>query len=180
MAPHIPAPMTIEERRVGAFSVDSVTSSPLQIEVKFRVEVEPRRAFELVFSDISSWFTEVGGIVWDHGKSKNGPNAAGTESTRNCSFGKDALFETIVHYDAPRAYAYRIDMEQSTASFPVKDQLAIFVVEPATNGGSNVTWRQYYRKKFHPLALVINFMLKQKIMRKNIKNLLQQHGGYFL
>ena len=78
------------------------------------------------------------------------------------------------------AYAYAVDMEKSTASFPVKDPLGVFLVESIGTNKSIVTWRQYFNKKFHPAALVIRPMVRNMLMKRNMNNLIKKHGGKFL
>ena len=172
--------LAVSERRIGDFRVDSVTSGRLQIEVKFALRGPQEKAFELVLKDLGSWFKEIGNISWNHERSDKGPNALGPKSTRVCEFGKDTLYEEIAFYDPPHAYAYRIDMVRSTAKFPLKDHLGVFIVERGSGGESLITWRQYFKKKFGPAAPMINFMLERQLMRKNLKTLIKQYGGRFL
>jgi len=114
----------------------------LQIEVSIELNVSQERAFELVFSDLEGWFKEVEGVVWDHKNSSNGAQSGGQDSTRVCGFVGKQLFETIAYYDAPNAYAYVVDMEKSTASFPVKNPLGCFWcnLPGQTNPASQRRW----------------------------------------
>ncbi len=180
-ATNTPAFFPVKERHFGGFSVDSVTPSPLQIEVSIELNVPQEKAFELVFSGLDSWFTQVSDVVWDHKNSSNGADKGGQNSTRICGFDGKQLFETIAFYDAPNGYAYVVDMEKSTASFPVKNPLGVFLVRSVGPDKSVVTWRQYFNKKLHPAALVIKPIIKNMMMKKNMKNgLIDVYGGRFI
>ena len=171
--------LAISERRIGDFEVDSVTSAPLKIDVKFAIRVPQEKAFELVLRDLGSWFKEIGNISWNHERSDEGPDAVGARSSRVCEFGKDTLYEDIKFYDPPHAYAYRIDTVRSTAKFPIKDHLGVFIVERGSGDESVITWRTYFNGK-GPAAPLITFVLKRKVIRKNLKTLIKQYGGRFL
>lgn len=171
----------VQERQIGNFSVDSVTSAPLQIEVSVELNISQEKAFELVFADLESWTKEISDIVWNNEKSTNGPDLRGLNSTRVCGFDGKQLFETIAFYDAPNAYGYVIDLTKSTATFPVKDPLGIFLVEAVSPNKSIVTWRQYFNKRFHPLALIIKPMVRNMLMKRNMKKgLIDKFGGRFV
>ena len=180
-ATNILSTFPVPERKIGTFSVDSVTDAPLQVEVSFELNLPQQEAFELMFSGIDSWFKQVSGVKWDHQNSSNGPDSGGANSTRTCGFDGKKLFETIAFYDAPNAYGYVIDMDKSTASFPVKDPLGVFLIQAVGSDKSIVTWRQYFNKKLHPLALVIKLMMKSVLMKKNIQmGLIDVYGGRFI
>jgi len=173
-----PTPFPVQERRIGSFSVDSVTNAPLQIEVSVEVNLPQEKAFELVFTGLESWAKEITNIDWNNTNSSLGTDQAGLNSTRVCGFDGKQLFETIVFFNAPNAYGYVIDLAKSSAKFPVKDPLGVFLVKAVGPNKSIVTWRQYFNKKFHPLALVIKPMMKNVIMKKNMKNgLVKIYGG---
>jgi len=172
--------LPILERNIGKFSVDSVTSAPLQIEVKLKLNLSQDKAFKLVFTDLESWFKEIDSIFWDGTTSLAGVSNPGLNSFRVCGFGGKKLYEDIVLYEPPHAYGYVVDMKKSTASFPVKDPLGIFLVESISENQCIITWRQYFRKKLHPAALIIVPMVKNMMMKKNLKTLLNKYGGKFI
>lgn len=171
--------LVVSERRIGDFSVDSVTSAPLKIDVKFAIKVPQEKAFELVLRDLGSWFKEIGDITWNHERTKGASGDVGEQSSRVCAFGKDSLYEDIMFYDPPHAYAYRIDTVRSTAKFPIKNHLGVFIVEPGSGGESVITWRTYFNGK-GITAPLITFVMERRIIRKNLKTLIKQYGGRFL
>ncbi|BFM18527.1 hypothetical protein R50073_47100 [Maricurvus nonylphenolicus] len=165
---------------VNEFDIASVTVAPEQIVVMFRVNASPGRAFELVseLDQISTWFTDIKNPSVDNTKSLNGPDALGTHSVRSCSLEGDLLVEEIVYYDKEkRAYAYAINQELSTVSFPITSPVSLFTVEPDGQGGSLVTWRHHFNKKFHIAAPVLNLVMKKTILEPAVENLFLQYGG---
>jgi hypothetical protein len=171
--------LPILERKIGDFNVDSITTAPLQIEVALNLKVSQEKAFQLVFVHIASWFKEIDGIIWNNSKSSMGASSPGLHSSRECGFDGKKLYENIVLYKPPHAYGYVIDMEKSTASFPVKDPLGVFLVKSVGENESTIIWRQYFNKKFHPAALIIKPMVKNMMMKKNLKTLIKKYGGQF-
>ena len=168
---------------VNDFNVRSVTQAPEQIVLMFRVDVAPTEAFELVadINKLTIWFTDIKNPQVDNRLSVNGPDAFGVNSVRTCSLDGDILYEDIVHYDAKNlSYAYAIDMDKSTVSFPISNQMAMFTVESDGNGGSVISWRHYFNKNFHVMAPVLNFMMKKMIMRPAVENLFEQYGGEWI
>jgi len=170
----------VKERKIGSFNVDSVTNAPLQIEVSLKLNISQEAAFKLVFNDLESWFKEIQGVKWDNSNSTDGLDKPGLNSFRACGFGGKKLYENIVFYEYPNAYGYVVDMKKSTASFPVKDPLGVFLVESKGSNECILTWRQYFNKKLHPAALIINFMVKNVLMKKNLKTLINKYGGGFV
>jgi len=72
-------------------------------------------------------------------------------------------------------------MEKSTASFPVKNPLGVFLVQSAGPNKSIVSWRQYFNRKIHPASLIIKPMVKNIMMKKNMKKgLIDVYGGRFI
>lgn len=166
--------------QVNEFNVRSVTQAPEQITLMFRINVQPEEAFELVSDGekLSTWFTDIKNPKTDNTQSSNGPNAMGQGSVRSCSLDDDYLYEDIVYYDNEKlAYAYVIDMERSTLSFPISNQLSMFMVEDDGQGGSLITWRHYFDKNFHIAAPVLNFMMKTMVLKPAVENLFEQRGG---
>lgn len=170
----------VKQRQVGSFMVDTITHAPLQIEMSLRLNISQEKAFQLVFRDLDTWFKQIDKIEWKNAESQGGANTPGLNSVRVCGFDGNQLYEDIVYYDAPRAYGYVIDLNKSTASFPVKNPLGMFLVQATGENESILTWRQYFNRKFHPAALLIKFMVKNILMKKNLRRLIDTHGGEFL
>lgn len=165
---------------IDGFDIRSKTAAPEQITLMFRIDVEPKEAFELVsdFEKLATWFSGIKNPALDNTHSIRGPNEIGVGSVRSCSLDGAFLYEDIVHYDGNKlSYAYSINMDKSTVSFPISDTLSLFTVESDGNGGSLISWRHYYEKNFHIVAPVITFMMKTVILKPAVENLFDQYGG---
>lgn len=166
--------------KLGEFDVRSVSQAPEQIVLMFRIDVEPTAAFHLVseVDQLATWFTGIENPGMDNSRSDRGPDAMGVNSVRSCSLEGDYLYEDIVHYDTDNlSYAYSIDMEKSTVSFPISNQVSMFTVESDGSGGSLITWRHYYDKNFHIAYPVITYAMKSMILKPAVETLFDQHGG---
>ena len=169
--------------QVNAFDVRTVTSAPEQIVLMFRIDETPEEAFELVadIEKLSTWFTDIKNPVVDNTHSERGPGLLGTNSARSCSLDGETLFEDIVYYDHKNlAYAYSINMEKSTLSFPISNHMSMFTVESDGRGGALISWRHYFDKNFHITAPVLNLMMEQLIMKPAVENLFALHGGEWI
>lgn len=167
-------------RFVNDFDIGSVTDAPRQIHMMFRIKTSPDKAFELVseLDQIATWFTDIKNPSVDNSMSLNGPNALGTHSVRRCSLEDELLVEDIVYYDKnERVYAYAINQQLSTVSFPISDPVSLFTVEPDGHGGSLISWRHHFKKDFHIAAPILNFMMKLTILEPAVENLFEQYGG---
>lgn len=165
---------------VNGFDVRTVTQAPEQIVLMFRVNVQPKEAFQLVadIEKLSTWFTDIKNPAIDNTYSDRGPDKMGVNSVRSCSLDGETLVEDIVHYDEHKmSYAYAIDMDKSTLSFPMENQVSMFTVESDQTGGSLITWRHYYDKKLHVMAPVLNLMFEEMILEPAVENLFDQYGG---
>ncbi len=154
------------------------TSAALQIELRFHLRLPPTDAFDMVTFRLPEWFGQIDQVTWDNARSERGPAEAGVCSTRACVIGGKVLYEDIAAFEAGRLYAYRADMARSTMKMPIRDHLGMFEVE-AADGGSLVTWRQYFRPPFWPLGAVVRWYMRDRMMRPAVKALLTKHGGAF-
>lgn len=165
------------------FKVNSVTNAPNQITLMFRLDLAPDKTFKLVSEadQLGTWFTNIQNPSTDNSLSINGADNLGKGSVRTCSFEDDFLYEDIVYYDADKhAYAYAINMDKSNVAFPISDHVGTFTVESDKQGGSLVTWRQYFNKNFHIMSPVLNLMMSKMIMSPAVENLFDQYGGEFV
>ena len=166
--------------QVNDFDVRSVTLAPEQIVLMFRIDETPEEAFQLVadIEKLSTWFTDIQNPVVDNTHSDRGPDLLGTNSARSCSLDGETLVEDIVYYDHNNlAYAYAINMEESTLSFPIRNHMSMFTVESDGQGGALVSWRHYFDKNIHIAAPILNLMMEQMIMKPAVENLFALHGG---
>lgn len=163
------------DRKVEQLDVDQLTAAPLQIVMMARLNLPPAQTFDLVSRQLPKWISQVPHVAWDHSHSA-AAGQCGPGSVRQCAFGKDQIFEDIKYWQEGRVYAYSVDPDRSTAPFPIKHHLGVFIVESDGNGGSLVTWRQYFNRKFSLMAPMAGFGMR-RIMKPGLEKLVAQHGG---
>lgn len=167
-----------DDRQIGSLDVDRFTAAPLQIVLMARLDLAPEKTFELVSRELPQWVAQIPHVAWDNSQSATA-GQCGAGSVRQCAFGKDHVVELIRFWQEGRLYAYSADPEKSTAPFPIKDHLGVFVVESDGHGGSLLTWRQYFNGKFSLLAPLARFGMR-RIMKPALQKLIAQHGGELL
>ncbi|PIU01064.1 MAG: hypothetical protein COT74_00740 [Bdellovibrionales bacterium CG10_big_fil_rev_8_21_14_0_10_45_34] len=150
--------------------------SPLQIEVKFLTELSRSKTFDLVTIDIPKWFSHVHEVKWNHANSENGPSQIGACSERECAIDGKILTEEIVEYVQDQKYSYHADLSRSTLKMPIRNHFGSFTVD-AAEYGSLVVWRQYYQVPFWPLASIIRWYMRDKMMKPAVRNLINNFGG---
>lgn len=163
----------------GQTKIQSAPAAPLQIELRFRLQVPPAEAFDLVANRLPEWFGAIHSVKWDHSRSAAGPGQTGACSERVCDFGGKALREEIVAFEPGRSYSYRADMARSEMKMPLSDHLGSFVIEQA-EGGSAVTWRQYFRARWYMPTFMLRWQMRDRMMRPAINGLLSKYGGEWL
>lgn len=154
-------------------------TAPLQIELRFRVDLSPGETFDLVANRLPEWFGAIHAVTWDHARSTAGPGTPGACSERTCEIGGKTLHEHIVAFQPGRHYAYRADMKRSQLRLPLLDHLGTFDVE-ADGDGSVVTWRQHFRARWFVPAAILRWQMRDRLMRPAIDALLAKHGGAHL
>jgi len=169
-SPELTTSFAHASNRIGPFAIDTVTAAPLQIVAMAYVELPPEDVFDLTVTGLGTWVTQV-----DHTRSAT-PGQMGVGSLRSSTFDGSRLQERIVHWDPPRSYAFRILVEESEADLPITDHMGLFLVEPR-DGGSLLTWRQYFEPNSGLRGYLVTGFLKDSMMRAALNRLAQQHGG---
>lgn len=162
--------------RTAAPSDVTTPPSPLQIELRFVLDVPADEAFDLVAHRIPEWFGGIHTVVWDHGRSARGPGLPGACSERVCDFAGKSLREVIQSYEPGRRYAYSVDMDRSEMKMPLTDHLGVFEVEPEGEQ-SRVVWRQHFRAKWFVPAGVLRWKMRESMMRPAVEALIAKVGG---
>ena len=157
----------------------STARPPLQIELRFHLALPTDTVFELVTTRLPEWFAMIHEVTWDHARSTRGPSKLGACSERVCDFGGKKLLEEIVEVDFGRSYTYRADLERSTMKMPLAEHLGSFELS-ASDGGTDVTWRQYFRAKWFVPAAMLRWQMRDKMMRPAVDALIAKHGGRWL
>lgn len=163
------------DRKIGPLDVNRFTAAPLQIVMMARLDLAPEKTFELVSRQLPQWVAQIPHVAWDNSHSATA-GQCGTGSVRQCAFGKDQVVEHIRFWQEGSLYAYSADPDKSTAPFPIKNHLGVFIIESDGQGGSLLTWRQYFNRKFSLLAPMAGFGMR-RIMKPALQKLVAQHGG---
>ncbi|MBI5071069.1 MAG: SRPBCC family protein [Deltaproteobacteria bacterium] len=154
----------------------AVPDSPLQIELRFYLDLPAAEAFDLVATRLPEWFTLIHAVHWDHSRSTAGRDTPGACSERVCALGGKALREVIAEYRPGRSYAYRVDTARSELKMPMRDHLGTFELAPAGNQ-TLVTWRQHFRPRWYVPAAVLRWQLGERMMRPAVQRLIDRYGG---
>lgn len=163
------------DRKVELLNVDQYTGAPLQIVLMARLNLAPEQTFDLVSRQLPKWVSQIPHVDWDHSHSATAGQCA-PGSVRVCAFGQDQVVENIRYWQEGRLYAYSADPERSTAPFPIKNHLGVFIVESDGKGGSLLTWRQYFNRKFSLMAPMAGWGMR-RVMKPALEKLVEQHGG---
>ncbi|MFI5337333.1 MAG: SRPBCC family protein [Opitutales bacterium] len=174
-APQFTSHYRHNDRKVDQLNIDQLTVAPLQIVMMARVNLPPEQTFDLVSRQLPQWVSQIPHVAWDNTHSA-AAGQCGSGSVRQCAFGHDQIVENIRFWQEGRLYAYSIDPEKSTASFPIRNHLGVFIVESDGQGGSLVTWRQYFNRKFSLMAPMAGFGMRH-VMKPALAKLVEQHGG---
>ena len=158
---------------------EEIPQAPLQIELRFVLHLPPVAVFDLVAFRLPEWFGEIHAVQWDHTRSEEGSGLPGACSERACDFGGKILREQIVAFQPGRRYAYRADMDRSDLKMPLSDHLGTFDIE-GVDGGSLVTWRQYFRPRWFVPASLLRWQMRDRMMRPAVEGLIARHGGRWM
>lgn len=156
-------------------SLPSVTA-PLQIELRFEVELPPAATFDLLAVRLPEWFQSIHQVTYDNSASVRGPHEIGARSTRQCAIGRKTLVEEIVSYEPGRVYSYRVDMQRSSMKMPIRAHLGRFAID-GDGTRSTVTWQQYFHGPMWPLSTIIRWYMRERMMRPAIAVLHAKFGG---
>lgn len=171
--------MSLAQQASSLASPSPSPAAPLQIELRFRLNLPASDVFELMTTRLPEWFSAVHGVRWNHDKSTRGAGRLGACSERVCDFGGKTLVEQIVAFEPGRSYAYSADMVRSEMKMPLRDHLGTFEVVAGPNG-TEVTWRQHFRALWFVPAFMLRWQMRDKLMRPAIDGLIAKHGGAWL
>lgn len=150
------------------------TRAPLRMQGTFHFDLSPEELWPRVTAPelIASWFPTMTGGEVDHSNSST-PGDWGEGTKRYChARGMGTLDETILHWDPPKTYVYRV----VNRMMPIRDHAAVMRLEPDPDGGSRFTWEQYFepsnRVTIGPFKLMMTTM-----MNKGLRSLVHDLGG---
>lgn len=121
------------------------TKAPMKMRGVFEFNCSPEKLWPLISTanGIASWFPIISGGRHDNTSSQS-VNECDVGAKRYCqTVGMGQLDETILHWDPPHAYAYNVRNKM----MPIKNHLAVMIVEPTSGGRCRLTWLQYFDYK---------------------------------
>ena len=173
--------MTQLASQIGTQPAIAGRRAPLQIELKFQLDVAPAEAFDLMSTRLAEWFAQIHDVTWDHARSNRGASTLGVCSERVCNFGGKSLLEEIVEFEPGRRYAYRIDMAKSQMKMPIRNHLGTFAIEATSTGTASVVmWHQYFDAKWLVPAAMLRWQMRDKLMRPAVDEAIRKYGGVWI
>lgn len=140
--------------QVARLKIKNYTSAPLRVTKMVQLDIPLVEAFDLFAHRVPEWFSDIQEVRYF----KNGVEASkeGLKPPfrRESLFKDEKLVERISVYLPLRAFGYQTDKSRSEASFPIRNHFGLMLFEADGEGGSLVTWLQYYDKEasiFYPL-----------------------------
>ncbi|MEM9216120.1 MAG: SRPBCC family protein [Cyanobacteria bacterium P01_F01_bin.150] len=124
----------------GEREVVMTPSSPLRASTQIYLNRPVEEVFDYLSnsSSLPQWMPGLVSVTYEHGDSAV-PGSLAQGSQRTMMFGEQMETETIVQYKRPHVIAYQI-----TAGVPLKNHLAVMMVEPDGDDDSLLTWHQYF------------------------------------
>lgn len=163
-------------RTLGNLNVDSITTAPLQFYGVARLNTSPEVAYKYVsdLEAIKEWLPVAKDITkLDHSKSLTpGKPGQGTLRYAVSHLGTEAV-ETITYWEDGVGYGYSL---LENPGIPMTDHLAVLQVESDGNGGTLVTYRQYFNPKVSFYGSLTTFF-SGVILNRAMKNLADKFDG---
>lgn len=150
------------------------TDAPLRMRGRFVFAAPASTVFDRVTDPrhLASWFPTIHGGEVDHSASER-PGGWGAGSKRYChARGMGTLDETVVVYEPPRAFAYRV----RNRMMPIRDHLAVMHLTDGAGGGTVLEWHQYFhltgivRRRVFPTMMAM-------LMTRGMNRLARELGG---
>lgn len=133
--------------------------APLRIDASFRLKAPPEKVFAMLgdLEGITRFFPLI-----HHAAVRHANGCVGAGSERVCSIrGMGKVNERIVWWNAPIGYAYRAQ----GPLVPLREHLGVIQIAPGAQGGSELTWRQYFHTRLGPLGWMFPFMMRRMMGR---------------
>ncbi|MEL6106528.1 MAG: SRPBCC family protein [Planctomycetota bacterium] len=161
---------TDQKRLVGSFDVDAKTTAPLQLVAQVRLLAEPGKVFKLLerYEAMPKWMP----VLQEVNVDRSGSNgSSGVGCNRSCKLKNGmTVTESIVGFEPNNFIAYSLTRDNPMG---LKGHLALATVEPHPEGGTLLTWRQYFD---HPDSAQMNQMMSDMLLT-GYDALLKGFGG---
>lgn len=143
-SPRYASAFAYEDRTVGSYDLDALTSSPQRTVVMMHFDRPASEVFDFLLAEVDQYDDSIVEVAFDNAASET-PGSRGVGSARLCTFdnGK-VLVEPLLVYEPHRFYAYTVDAERSTFGLPIRDVLMFYSFEERPEGSTLVTVRAHY------------------------------------
>ena len=154
-------------------NVRKLTAAPLRALIRIRLEAPPAEVFEYISSanTLPKWMPGLESLSYDHSNS-NSIGMLGKGSRRKMMFGDQAEIEEIVQFDRPSLVAYQI-----IEGVPLRNHLAVIIVEESGDGASYFTWYQYFDIKRSSVSGWFMPFMVRRFLNDAQENLIEKFGG---
>lgn len=166
------------DRVIAGFDVDAVTDAPLDIIIAVKLDAPRDDVWALVGDHfrVKEWVPHMSEsrLLEEVSTNREFPIVA----TRQCVLHATGLTMTVVDdivFENDFAYGYSINRQRSKGPKPVRDHLGVFTAEETSDGGTLLTWRQYWRKGI--TGQVAAPYMRRRFMEPAINNLIALFGG---
>ncbi|MBV7330634.1 hypothetical protein KFU94_20835 [Chloroflexi bacterium TSY] len=136
----------------------------------------PEEAFDIWVNRTAETFEDVSPIEYFVDSQKIGTTVENGVTHREFFYKNKKVVETIPAFKVGKFFAYAAEPDKSTMKMPIKNHLGLITFESDGEGGTIVTMRQFYDKKFHPMALVVTWGMKYGV-NDLLKTMATKHGG---
>lgn len=165
-------------RTFNGIQVDDFTRAPLRAIKQAHFKASPNAVFSKIshHAKLYEWVPMLDhDIKVDHSQAEN-PGTSGVGTRRICVFDGDTLVERIMAWRPNQGYAYSV-VEGSDLAI---DHLGVMTVESDGEGGTIMTWRQYFNPAPGSIkAKMMPYMINH-VMNGALENLSSEFGGVIL
>ena len=156
-----------------------VASGDKMLVRKVYLEASREEVFQYMtdFASAPQWLHALKEVRVDNQRSQNGPSRVGVGTVRHCSMTGATCQETVVHYDYPNSFAYRMT-EGHGLGLPLSEGTGFVTLEPTQSGGTLLHYYVIYdTKALHPASLLAPTMLGKQL-GEGLGRVAQKFGGH--
>jgi len=160
------------DRVIGGLDVSTYTRAPLQLAQAAFLDTAPRYVFATVsnHAKIDYWIPLLSGVNVSRG---HAAARDGVGTIRYMHYGPFMLREYIIAFDPPNLLAYSVERHNL-----IGDHVAVMYFQAERYGGTNLSWRHYFRSTTLPGLTTPLMRLAYGIIGDGaLDNLIRFYGG---
>lgn len=155
-----PLPVTI-----AGVSVASITDADRMLVRRVHINAPQQDVFKYMvnFEAMPEWMPGLSAVSVDNSASHNGPGIVGVGTMRACTVPGAEVKETVVHYNEPHSFAYRMT-EGNGLGLPFSQATGLVTLTPTRSGGTELAYHVFYNtKSLHPISPIAPTMLGKQL-----------------